>query len=296
MLFGLDQSVRTEQRTLVLPVPHISCWTCHDGEVIRIRHAVRRRRSWLRAGYSRATGAVREGWVACTSEPPAEACEQLDEQVAEVGLAVHGAHHAGLGQALRRLGAVAQPLNSAKRLLLLARLGALDLGPCVQTDLQQRGGGSGAWPRLGRAAFAGSAWTMTERGRRRAFASERLSASVAPRWISGSTTIHVVLDPIEFMRYIRVPHPFGAASGCANRQSCRCTPRRLKKGCDRNGVLRRRHRYQCDHLRSTTRSSRRAELRTAAVGGEHRRVSVQRPGPEKAPANGILTARCPRAG
>ena len=34
-------------------------------------------------------------------------------------------------------------------------------------------------------------------------------------------TTHVVLDPIEFMRHIRVPHPFGAASGCANRQSCR---------------------------------------------------------------------------
>ena len=28
-------------------------------------------------------------------------------------------------------------------------------------------------------------------------------------------------DPMEFMRHIRVPHPFGAASGCANRQSCR---------------------------------------------------------------------------
>ena len=34
-------------------------------------------------------------------------------------------------------------------------------------------------------------------------------------------TTHVVLDPIEFMRHIRVPHPFGAASGCASRQSCR---------------------------------------------------------------------------
>ena len=34
-------------------------------------------------------------------------------------------------------------------------------------------------------------------------------------------TTHVVLDPIEFMRHIRVPHPFGAAPGCANRQSCR---------------------------------------------------------------------------
>ena len=34
-------------------------------------------------------------------------------------------------------------------------------------------------------------------------------------------TTHVVLDPVEFMRHIRVPHPFGAASGCANRQSCR---------------------------------------------------------------------------
>ena len=34
-------------------------------------------------------------------------------------------------------------------------------------------------------------------------------------------TTHVVLDPMEFMRHIRVPHPFGAASGCANRQSCR---------------------------------------------------------------------------
>ena len=37
----------------------------------------------------------------------------------------------------------------------------------------------------------------------------------------GDATTHVVLDPIEFMRHIRVPHPFGAASGCANRQSCR---------------------------------------------------------------------------
>ena len=34
-------------------------------------------------------------------------------------------------------------------------------------------------------------------------------------------TTHVVLDPMEFMRHIRVPHPFRAASGCANRQSCR---------------------------------------------------------------------------
>ena len=34
-------------------------------------------------------------------------------------------------------------------------------------------------------------------------------------------TTHVVLDPMDFMRHIRVPHPFGAASGCANRQSCR---------------------------------------------------------------------------
>ena len=37
----------------------------------------------------------------------------------------------------------------------------------------------------------------------------------------GDGTTHVVLDPMEFMRHIRVPHPFGAASGCANRQSCR---------------------------------------------------------------------------
>ena len=34
-------------------------------------------------------------------------------------------------------------------------------------------------------------------------------------------TTHVVLDPLDFMRHIRVPHPFGAASCCANRQSCR---------------------------------------------------------------------------
>ena len=37
----------------------------------------------------------------------------------------------------------------------------------------------------------------------------------------GDGTTHVVLDPVDFMRHIRVPHPFGAASGCANRQSCR---------------------------------------------------------------------------
>ena len=30
-----------------------------------------------------------------------------------------------------------------------------------------------------------------------------------------------MFDPLEFMRHIPVPHPFGAASGCANRHSCR---------------------------------------------------------------------------
>ena len=35
---------------LALPVPHISCWTCHEGEVIRIRRVVRGRRSWPRVG------------------------------------------------------------------------------------------------------------------------------------------------------------------------------------------------------------------------------------------------------
>ena len=34
-------------------------------------------------------------------------------------------------------------------------------------------------------------------------------------------TTHVVLDPMEFPRHIRVPHPFGAAFGCPNWQSCR---------------------------------------------------------------------------
>ena len=52
----------------------------------------------------------------------------LDEQVEEVGLAVHSAHHAGLGQVVGGLGAVAQSLNPTKRLLLLARLGAFGLG------------------------------------------------------------------------------------------------------------------------------------------------------------------------
>ena len=42
-------------RRLGLPVPHISCWTCHECEVNRIRHAVRRRKPWRRAGCSRAT-------------------------------------------------------------------------------------------------------------------------------------------------------------------------------------------------------------------------------------------------
>ena len=49
----------------------------------------------------------------------------FDEQVEEVGLAVHGAHHARLGQTLGGLGAVVQPLDPAKRLAHLARLGAL---------------------------------------------------------------------------------------------------------------------------------------------------------------------------
>ena len=28
---------------------------------------------------------------------------------------------------------------------------------------------------------------------------------------------------MDFMRHIRVPHPFGAASGCAKRISCRAS-------------------------------------------------------------------------
>ena len=48
----------------------------------------------------------------------------LDEQVEEIGLAVHHAHHAGLGQWLGRLRAVAQPLDPTERLALGARLRA----------------------------------------------------------------------------------------------------------------------------------------------------------------------------
>ena len=46
----------------------------------------------------------------------------FDEQVEEVGLAVHRAHHPGLTQPLGRLRAVAQPLDPAERLPFLARL------------------------------------------------------------------------------------------------------------------------------------------------------------------------------
>ena len=45
-----------------------------------------------------------------------------EEQVEEVGLAVHRAHHAGFGQLLGRLRAIAQPLDPTERLPLLARL------------------------------------------------------------------------------------------------------------------------------------------------------------------------------
>ena len=48
--------------------------------------------------------------------------------VEEVGLSVHDAHRAGVGQVAGRLGAVMQPLDPAKRLLLLARLGAGGIG------------------------------------------------------------------------------------------------------------------------------------------------------------------------
>ena len=45
-----------------------------------------------------------------------------------------------------------------------------------------------------------------------------------------STTgpLNIVLDPMEFMRHIRVPPPFWAASGCANRQSCRFGMRHIR--------------------------------------------------------------------
>ena len=33
-------------------------------------------------------------------------------------------------------------------------------------------------------------------------------------------TTHVIFEPLDFMRHIPVPHPFGAAFGCANRLSC----------------------------------------------------------------------------
>ena len=46
----------------------------------------------------------------------------LEEQVEEVGLAVHRAHHAGFGQPLGRLRQVAQPLDPAERRPRLARL------------------------------------------------------------------------------------------------------------------------------------------------------------------------------
>ena len=60
--FRLDVAGR-----LALPVPHISSLDlcCHEAEVIRIRHAVRRRRSWPRAGCSRATRVARRAGRVC---------------------------------------------------------------------------------------------------------------------------------------------------------------------------------------------------------------------------------------
>ena len=51
----MHHDVADTAKWLGLPVPHISCWTCHECEVNRIRHAVRRRKPWQRAGCSRAT-------------------------------------------------------------------------------------------------------------------------------------------------------------------------------------------------------------------------------------------------
>ncbi len=52
----------------------------------------------------------------------------FDEQIEEVGLGVHDAHRAGVGQVAGGLGAVMQSLDPAKRLLLLASPGAGGIG------------------------------------------------------------------------------------------------------------------------------------------------------------------------
>ena len=80
-------------------------------------------------------------------------------------------------------------------------------------------------------------------------------------------TIHVVLDPIEFIRHIRVPHPYGTASGCANRQSCRFGNRRvtlpaLTRRRSGSGVHRRGGRIACGQ-RARRRRWRRRDPRPA---------------------------------
>ena len=85
-------------------------------------------------------------------------------------------------------------------------------------------------------------------------------------------TTHVIFEPLEFMRHIPVPHPCGAACGCANRQSCRFVIARLAALVPRPRVhLTRYHGVLAPHSRW------RAEI-TPAGGQEDERRREPQPG------------------
>ena len=179
-----------------------------QAELQRLLHAIA----------TRTTRALeRQGLLSRDEETPALDLEPADDFEPLLGAAVHdriatGPHAGRKALTLRTVGSNPPPDSPC-----IAQLSGFSLhaGTCCRAcdrDALER-----LCRSIARPALSNERLSVNDRGQ----------AVVRLKHPFGDGTTHVVLDPIDFMRHIRVPHPFGAASGCANRQSCRLGIARL---------------------------------------------------------------------
>ena len=198
-----------------------------QAELQRLLHAIA----------TRTTRAVeKQGLPSRDDDSPALDIEPADDVEQLLGAAVHyriatGPHAGRKALTLRTVGPSPPPDHPC-----IARLSGFSLHAGTVCEARERDSLERLCRYIARPAVSNERLSVNDRGQ----VVYRLKHSLR------DGTTHVVLDPVEFMRHIHVPHPFGAACGCANRQSCRF------------GIARLAAPLKCRSLRELPHSSRRA--------------------------------------
>ena len=153
----------------------------------------------------------RQGLLTRDDDSPALDIEPADDFEQLLGAAVHyriatGPHAGRKALTLRTVGSNPPPDHPC-----IARLSGFSLHAGTVCEAHDRDSLERLCRYIARPALSNERLSVNDRG--------QVVYRLKHAFRDGTT--HVVLDPVEFMRHIRVPHPFGAASGCANRQSCR---------------------------------------------------------------------------